>query len=136
MTSTARFSHRFVVRAPDQLDEGVLYVSLEYATALHLCACGCRSEVVTPLRPAQYSMTFDGESVSLRPSIGNWGFPCRSHYWIERGGLVRWARTWSDEEVTWARAGRETDPDERRVEAQDRGALARVARWFARRTSR
>lgn len=131
MSPTARFAHVFVHRAPDHLEEGVLYVSLEYVTSLHLCACGCRSEVVTPLRPTKFAMTFDGESVSLRPSIGNWSFACRSHYWIERGGLVRWARTWSDDEVAWARAGREPDEDESRGEDQERGPLARLRRWFA-----
>ncbi|MFC4855982.1 DUF6527 family protein [Actinophytocola glycyrrhizae] len=28
---------------------------------------------------------FNGETVSLSPSIGNWSFPCRSHYYsLER----------------------------------------------------
>lgn len=26
----------------------------------------------------------------LRPSVGNWSFPCQSHYWIDNG-RVRWA---------------------------------------------
>ena len=30
------------------------------------------------------------DTVSLHPSIGNWSFPCRSHYWI-RGNRVVWA---------------------------------------------
>ena len=106
MSRTERFNHQFVDRVPDHLDEGVLYISLEYRSAIHLCACGCRSEIVTPLRPDKWSMTFDGESVSLRDSIGNWSFPCRSHYWINQGGWVRWARTWSDGEVAKARARR------------------------------
>lgn len=31
---------------PDELDEGVLYVSVEYDTTIHLCAWGCRNQVV------------------------------------------------------------------------------------------
>jgi hypothetical protein len=50
-------------------------------------------------------MIFDGESISLDPSIGNWSFPCRSHYWVKRNN-VHWARSWSKEEID---AGREDD---------------------------
>jgi hypothetical protein len=84
----------FVTPAPEVLEEGHLYVSMPYATAIHLCACGCRSEVVTPLRPGQWRLIFDGR-VSLRPSIGNWSYPCRSHYFIDRD-RVGWARPWTE----------------------------------------
>lgn len=43
-------------------------------------------------------MTFDGETVSLRPSIGNWTLKCRSHYVIDRGKVIE-AGPWSDEQV-------------------------------------
>jgi hypothetical protein len=101
MTTTA-FEHRFVEFIPEVLDEGVLYVSITYTTVLHKCACGCGSEVVTPLSPTFWRMTFDGETISLYPSIGNWNFSCRSHYWIDRG-RVRWARLWTDKEIEAAR---------------------------------
>ena len=92
MTRRSTFEHRFVETAPDDLDDGVLYVSIEYASALHRCACGCGIEVVTPLSPGGWKLIFDGRSVSLHPSIGNWDFPCRSHYWI-RQGRVQWAKS-------------------------------------------
>jgi hypothetical protein len=60
---------------------------------------------VTPLSPAQWSVTFDGESVSLWPSIGNHDLSCRSHYVIRRN-QVRWARSWTSHE---AEAGRRAD---------------------------
>lgn len=94
--------HEFVQCVPEQLDEGVLYVSLAYATAVHKCACGCGHEVVTPFSPTDWSMVFNGESVSLSPSVGNWSFPCRSHYWIERG-RVMWAPTWSADQIAGGR---------------------------------
>ena len=72
----------FVQDVPDELQEGVLYVSMEYATVVHKCLCGCGKEVAMPLSPTDWCLTFDGDSVSLDPSVGNWGFPCRSHYWI------------------------------------------------------
>lgn len=97
-----RFEHRFVEHFPEQLDAGVLYVSMPFASAAHLCACGCGKEVVTPLSPVAWNLTFDGESISLNPSIGSWSFPCRSHYWIERGG-VEWSYEMSEREI---RAGR------------------------------
>jgi hypothetical protein len=69
----------FVASIPDRLAEHTLYVSMEYATVAHQCCCGCGLEVVTPLSPTDWKLTYDGVSVSLHPSIGNWSFPCRSH---------------------------------------------------------
>ncbi len=94
--------HRFVATIPDTLEAGVLYVSIEYAIAVHSCACGCGQDVVTPLSPRDWSLTFDGETVSLSPSIGNWGFACRSHYWIRRGAVV-WVPQWDDVVPWWRR---------------------------------
>ncbi len=93
-----KIKHKFVELIPDTLDEDVLYISITYAIVLHKCCCGCGNEVATPLSPEGWKLTFDGETVSLYPSIGNWGFPCRSHYWITRN-RVEWARSWSDEEI-------------------------------------
>jgi hypothetical protein len=84
------FEFRFVEFMPPELDEGVLYISMPYATATHRCFCGCGMKVVTPLSPTDWSLKFDGDAVSLDPSIGNWSYPCRSHY-ILRGNQVRWA---------------------------------------------
>lgn len=98
-----RYSHQFVEFVPDALEEGVLYVSMAYATAVHKCACGCGREVVTPLSPTDWQLSFNGEVVSLDPSIGNWSFPCRSHYYIRRG-LVRWAGDMSDAAIQRGRA--------------------------------
>lgn len=75
------------------LDEGILYISMDYATAVHLCACGCRSKVVTPFGPADWQLTFDG-TVTLRPSIGNGQLPCRSHYYVHQD-QIRWVRRMS-----------------------------------------
>jgi len=90
--------HKFVEQFPETLEEGIIYVSLKYGTVAHLCCCGCGSEIVTPLSPTDWKLIYDGESVSLYPSIGNWGLPCRSHYWIQNG-TVRWAGDRSDAEI-------------------------------------
>lgn len=93
---TARLRPEFVEFIPEQLFEGVLYVSRRYSTAAHLCCCGCGHEVVTPLNPAKWHLSERGGAVSLTPSIGNWSFPCQSHYWVERNS-IRWAAAMSPE---------------------------------------
>jgi hypothetical protein len=59
--------------------------------------------VVTPLSPTDWELVFDGRSISLSPSIGNWDYPCRSHYWIKYN-VVEWAPPWSQEEIQAGRA--------------------------------
>jgi hypothetical protein len=84
--------HVFVEYRPEKLEEGIVYVSIEFRTAVHNCCCGCGNLVVTPLSPVKWKLGFDGVSISLSPSIGNWGFPCKSHYWISENRVV-----WDDE---------------------------------------
>jgi Family of unknown function (DUF6527) len=98
-----RIEHVFVEFVPDELAEATLYISIPYATAVHSCLCGCGQRVVTPLSPTDWELTFDGVSVSLDPSIGNWSFPCRSHYFIRRS-RVRWAGKLSEEKINAGRA--------------------------------
>ena len=95
-------THRLVTQIPEELEDGVLYVSMQFGTVVHKCACGCGEEVVTPLGPSEWQLTYDGKTISLAPSIGNWGFPCRSHYWIERNN-VQWARGFTSMEVSEVR---------------------------------
>ncbi len=90
--------HRFVQHIPEELEPGVLYISMDYGTAAHSCCCGCGEEVVTPFTPTDWTMTFDGETVSLNPSIGNWTLACRSHYVIKRGQVIK-AGPWTDKQV-------------------------------------
>lgn len=121
MTRRHSLVHAFVEFVPAALQEGTLYVSIAYATAVHTCACGCGNKVVTPITPTDWQLTFDGESVSLYPSIGNWSFPCQSHYWI-RENRIEWARRWSRREID---AGRSRDGARRR--ARFDSPTARVA---------
>lgn len=102
MMRCRKLEHRFVQTIPEVLEPGVLYISVEYCTVSHSCCCGCGEEVVTPLSPVGWEMTFDGESVSLWPSIGSWTLPCRSHYVIDRGTVLD-APPWSDAQVAAAR---------------------------------
>lgn len=93
----------FVEHLPDVLEDEVLYISMEHAVASHNCACGCGRETVTPLSPTDWQLQFNGSTISMDPSIGNWNFPCQSHYWIEAGG-IRWASVMSAGAIEQGRA--------------------------------
>ncbi len=105
MSQRDPIGHEFVEFIPDSLQPGVLYISIPYATTAHLCMSGCGKEVVLPLSPQQWKLTFDGRTVSLAPSVGNWSFECQSHYWIAND-TVRWAGQISQEAVAATREAR------------------------------
>ncbi len=90
--------HRFVEMFPETLEPGVLYVSMEFGSTAHSCCCGCGEEVVTPLTPTDWNISYDGETITLHPSVGSWTLPCRSHYVIRRNRVIE-APPWSDAEV-------------------------------------
>lgn len=102
MLRHVHLQHRFVQHIPESLESGVLYISMDYATAVHKCCCGCGEEVVTPFTPTDWKMTFDGETISLSPSIGNWNFACRSHYFIERSRVIE-AIPWKERQIESSR---------------------------------
>lgn len=116
---------------PKTLEPGLLYVSEEFGAALHLCACGCGSKVSTPLGATEWTVEETVGGPSLSPSVGNWQFPCKSHYWI-RGGAIVWSDKWTPEQIA---AGRRAEEQRRRVyyDALDReraGMLRRLWRWI------
>lgn len=99
MSKIKKIENQFVEHIPKDLKEGVVYVSLSFNTIVHKCLCGCGNEVVTPLSPTDWKLTYDGDSISLYPSIGNWSFCCRSHYWITNNN-VEWSHGWSQKEIS------------------------------------
>jgi hypothetical protein len=88
-------THKFVEYIPEEIQEGVLYISITFRTAIHKCVCGCGNEVVTPISKNGWKLSFDGESVSLSPSIGSWNLACKSHYFITNNH-IRMAKSWYD----------------------------------------
>lgn len=79
----------FVRFIPETLQHGILYISREYDTAIHLCACGCGEQTVTPInKPYGWQLTEVGTEVSLTPSIGNFSFDCKSHYYIKHNKII------------------------------------------------
>jgi hypothetical protein len=104
--------HKFVESVPELMEQGVLYVSIPYCTVMHLCVCGCGNEVVTRISPTDWQLKFDGESISLSPSIGNWSFDCQSHYWIVKNE-VQFARKWTDSQIENGRASERKQKEKR-----------------------
>lgn len=98
MAKLQAVTHRFVEHMPPSLEEGVVYVSIAFGTVAHKCCCGCGDRVVTPLTPVDWSLVYNGQSVSLHPSIGRWDAACRSHYWI-RNNRVVWSGPMSKAQV-------------------------------------
>lgn len=78
-----------VEHLPEQLEEGVLYISEEFSLTAHKCCCGCGEDVYNKLGPAKWRLIRlpDG-SVSLDPSVGNWKYACRSHYFIQKNRVI------------------------------------------------
>lgn len=93
-----QLQHEFVPCIPEKLEDHVIYVCLPFSTVAHKCPCGCGHEVNLPLSPRDWQLIFDGETVSLFPSVGNWSLPCESHYWIENDQVV-WAKRWSRQKI-------------------------------------
>jgi hypothetical protein len=137
-------SPKFVENIPRELDEGVLYISDKHKIAVHKCASGCGEKVVTPLSSAQWRLTEDKGRVSLSPSIGNWNYECKSHYWIRRNRIV-WAKPLSPAEIAEVQlqdrvdlenyvraenARRQVDFDNRSVSPpMERGIWRRFRHW-------
>ena len=101
---------QIVESAPTPLEAGILYISEKYATALHLCCCGCGQEVITPLSSAEWKLHRIGSAVSLSPSIGNWSFACQSHYWIKLNKVL-WEKAFSAAEIARVRQRDQRDKD-------------------------
>ncbi len=89
MSRITEITYAFVDSAPDKLRPGTMYISTRYRAIVHLCLCGCTEKVLLTLDSDGWSFTFDGRSISIHPSVGNVGLPCRSHY-IVRKNRVRW----------------------------------------------
>lgn len=74
----------YVEYIPETLEENKIYISKEYNTAIHLCLCGCKKLVVTPLNHRYmvhgWNLIEEHGKVSLSPSIGNFQYECKSHY--------------------------------------------------------
>lgn len=101
----------FVDGVPETLEDGRLYISIRFKTTSHLCACGCGERVVAKLNPNDWNMLYNGRDITLHPSIGNWSFECRSHYFVRRNKIV-WAGDMTDEQIE---RGRRSNANRKKV---------------------
>lgn len=83
----------FVEFIPETIKSGILYISREYNSASHLCACGCGTLTVTPLNHGEgelknmgWDFTENNGTVTLSPSIEN--KPCGAHYHIQNNKII------------------------------------------------
>jgi hypothetical protein len=110
VTRRSSIDFRFVDYIPDELDDGTIYIAAEFGAVMHLCCDGCGEKVSTPLHPAQWTLTYDGQTISLAPSIGSFDLACGSHYWIRRN-KVHWAGSMSRKAIE-ANAARDLEAAE------------------------
>jgi len=120
---TARFKYELADSIPEKLQAGILYVAKDGDVAGHLCACGCGREVITPLSSTDWSLTVGRRGATLDPSIGNWAFPCRSHYLIWDGEVV-WAGDMSAKAIA---DGRQRDKSRKQTFYRDLNDTPSVA---------
>jgi hypothetical protein len=76
----------FVEFIPEVLEENKIYISEEYECAIHNCLCGCGEKTITPLGGGRNwdLLKHDDGKISLIGSVGNYNFPCKSHYIITK----------------------------------------------------
>lgn len=118
---------------PSNLEAEILYVSLEYGVAGHLCPCGCGSKIITPLGGTEWSFTEINGEATLNPSIGNWQLPCQSHYWIKKGRVIP-SYQWTEKEIEYGRLQeerrRETYFETRDQKRKKQHIASRILEWL------
>lgn len=86
-----KINYLFVTEIPalSSMKPNTIYIDIEHNVCSHLCPCGCNEEIITPLsRNHGWTLTYDGDSISLSPSIGNGAYKCKSHYFIKNSEIV------------------------------------------------
>ncbi|WP_348646553.1 DUF6527 family protein [Rhizobium leguminosarum] len=81
------------------------------------------------LRAASDSDRHDPLGPSLRPSIGNWQRPCKSHYWVDRG-KIEWSAEWTPEQIAAGRAAEERRREHYYAELYAGWWWVRIWRWL------
>ena len=76
----------------ETLEHGNLYISNEFKIAIHLCACGCGVQTVTPIDEGEWAISDNEGKITLRPSIGNFmgENPYHAHYFFTEKKIDWW----------------------------------------------
>ncbi len=72
----------------EKMEEGIIYISIEYGCSQHKCLCGCGEIATMSLKPTWengWDLIENSKDIySFTPSIGNYNFHCKSHYIITK----------------------------------------------------
>ncbi|MES2620182.1 MAG: DUF6527 family protein [Bacteroidota bacterium] len=76
----------FVELMPEFWEQNKVYISEPHSTSAHLCLCGCGQKAIMPLGGGQWWTLVKEKNgtVSFIGSVGNYSFPCKSHYIITK----------------------------------------------------
>ena len=88
-----KYRYQLVDRIPTQMREGVVYHTEELELAALLCACGCGHRV-NLLVPDGHQVLNEGGYATIRPSVGVFDAPCKSHFVVSAGD-VHWLPAFS-----------------------------------------
>lgn len=69
------------------MEPGVVFHSEEFELAGLLCACGCGHRI-TLLVPDSHEIIDQAGWATVRPSIGVFDAPCKSHFFIHNGNVA------------------------------------------------
>jgi len=69
----------------DDMKENTIYISLKFSVTGHRCLCGCGSLTILPINNDGWNMTDNDNKLTFTPSVGNFQYPCKSHYIITKG---------------------------------------------------
>lgn len=108
------YRHCFVSHIPDELEADMLYISLDCNVSIHKCACGCGEKVVLPIDPDGWVLAYNGVSITFSPSIGNWSYDCKSHYFIRNSSVV-WAQPWNKEYENSSKHGKNDKKSRKKI---------------------
>ena len=92
MKKLTEIKPEYVDFMPEEKEHGVLYISDKFSLAIHLCACGCEGQSVTPIGGKNYGWRLEDNSgkITMNPSIGNFSGekPYHAHYYIRKNKIV------------------------------------------------
>ena len=88
MSKITEFSIQFIELMPEEIQEGVLYISLVYSTTCHKCFCGCGVETFAPISgDSGWALKNNAGVVSLTPSLKQ-RLECQSHYYLTENKVI------------------------------------------------
>ncbi len=87
MSKVLEFSIEFIELMPEEIEEGILYISLVYSTTCHKCFCGCGVETFAPLGEHHWKLENLDGIVSLTPSLKQ-RLECQSHYYLTENKVI------------------------------------------------